>query len=339
MSKPIAVITGDVHFTPATLELASVALRHARDKAFDLEVPLVLNGDTLDTKCVIRGEVANRLIDIFTEGPYPVTFINTGNHDLFNEKGKESSLKFLKPYAGVIEEPRFIHQVKAWVLPYFGNIDELKATLSDIPKGCTIIMHQGVTSAAPGHYSHDKTAAPAEWFADYRVVSGHYHARQDVKCGPIRKGNVGLFSYVGNPYSMSFGEANDPEKGYQILMDDGSLEFVPLGLRKHVVINVSWNLATKSWTDYSGPLRNEADILWVKVEGPRSELSGISREFIAERLDFKNFKLDLIPTDTPEGPSRVEGLTDEQVLDAAIDATNGSDEHKATLKSLWRQMV
>lgn len=337
MSKPAAVLISDIHFTPATLELASWALTAAQRKAKNLNVPLVICGDTLDTKAVVRAECSNALIKILNCDAAPKTYILVGNHDRLNEKGKEHALNFLKPYCTVVEN-HLAALTGIDLFSYFANLDELKDALSYVPKDYTIIMHQGVTSAAPGHYSHDKTAAPAEWFADYRVVSGHYHARQDIPCGPIRKGNVGLFSYVGNPYSTSFGEANDPEKGYQILMDDGSLEFVPLGLRKHVVANFSWNSITNRFSAHDGNIA-KGDIVWVKVEGPRSELIKVKRESFVGPINNTNFKLDLIPTDTPEGPSKVEGFTDEQVLDAAIDATDGSDEHKATLKSLWRQMV
>ncbi len=59
MNKPKAVLISDLHFTPSTLELASSALIQAKDAAIRLDIPLILCGDTLDTKDIIRA----RLVD------------------------------------------------------------------------------------------------------------------------------------------------------------------------------------------------------------------------------------------------------------------------------------
>ena len=97
-------------------------------------------------------------------------------------------------------------------------------------------MHQGIKKSGQSDII-DPTALHAEDVAGLRIISGHYHRRETI---PLPDGST-IASFIGSPYTLTFGEANDPEKGFQILYDDGSLEFVPTNLRKHVIIEYDAN--------------------------------------------------------------------------------------------------
>lgn len=333
MSNPVAVILGDVHFTPSTLELATQAVKQALAKAIELNVPLILNGDTLDSKAIMRAECVNRLIELLDESPVPI-IINTGNHDLVNEKAKESSLNFLTPYALVISEPLFIHEIKSWVIPYQSSSEAMQDILNRLPAGERLIIHQGVQTAYLGHYAQDKTSLPPEAYENFRVIASHYHRRQDIKCGRPRKGAVGLFSYLGNPYTLSFGETQDGPKGFSVLMDDGLLEFVELKLRKHVVIE----LTTQEWAAGGLYCVDSNSHLWIKITGPKSELETLKKSDFEKVFKVHNFKLDLIPTDGPTHSINVENTPVEQVFDSLIDQLSETTQYKEYLKSLWREI-
>ena len=277
MKKPKAVLISDIHFTPATLELASQSLIAAKECAIELDVPLIIAGDTLDSKAIIRGECANRLIEILNDRQFTnPTLMLVGNHDLLNEKSKEHSLNFLRPYCQVIDRPADYPGIGR-LIPYFSNPETLKTYLGAIQKGDLLIMHQGVQTADMGHYVQDKTSLPKETFEDFRVISGHYHCAQDIKCGRPRKGAVGLFSYIGNPYTLSFGEANDGPKGYQILNDDGSLTQIPLDLRTHIILKMSVDEMCNYDSFY--PSRAD-DLIWLKLTGTREQLSKVDKKDI-----------------------------------------------------------
>ncbi len=337
MPKPLAVITGDVHFTLSTLETASAAVIQAIAVASDLKVPFILNGDTLDSKAIIRGEISNRIIEIFSDRETRAEIIvNTGNHDLLSEKSKESSLNFLAPYAEIISIPTLKKELDSWIIPYQNDSAELGRVLSDIPKGARLILHQGVQSAFLGHYVQDRTSLPKEAFADFRVIASHYHRAQSIKCGRPRKDAVGLFSYCGSPYSFSFAEAEDGPKGFQILMDDGSLEFVPTNLRKHMIVERTPETILDTVENY-----NPGDLVWLKVKGPYSELEKLSKRKIGEKLfGHSNFKFDKIYT-SEEGQKQVKSkrLTGEELMDKLIDETTEAQGVKASLKKLWREVV
>lgn len=337
MSKPTAVLISDIHFTPNTLELASAALRGARDKATALKIPLVLTGDTLDTKSLLRAECVNRLIEIFTEVPQPETYVLVGNHDLQNEKGNAHSLEFLRPYVTVVDIMAKINGL--YLLAYQTDPDFVLKVLDSIPKDSTLICHQGVQGAYLGHYAQDKTSLPPESFADFRVISGHYHRRQDIKTGSSRKGGIGLFSYIGTPYTQNFAEASDPEKGFQILHDDGSLQFVSTNLRKHVVVDIIVDHA-----GYGVPPDtniNSGDLIWAKVSGNKSDLDLVNKQELGAWLcNHSNYKLDLIPTDgVPMHQEIDKNLSNFEKFDNIIDRVQESDDIKAYLKTLWRETL
>lgn len=338
MNKPIAVITGDVHFTPGTLNEATEVVCQVLSKAQELGVPAILNGDTLDSKAIIRAECANALIELLVKFHVKV-YINTGNHDLINEKSKESSLNFLRPYATVIDNPMYDFNLGLFMLPYYSDSEALKSFLgTKVDKYSTLIMHQGIMGADLGHYVQDKTSLDPSWFKYFRVIASHYHKRQDIVCGELKANNVGLFSYLGNPYSLSFGEANDGPKGYSILMDDGSLEFVPTNLRKHAIIELDFTKPVGN--KVVGIPVNKDDLVWIKVKGPYSYLQSLDKNEVGELiLGHNNYKLEKIYTDTPKLQVKSENLTDAQVLDSIIEATDESDAQKQILKELWREIL
>ncbi len=333
MRKPVAVLISDVHYNPTTLAVADAAMRQAINKANELKVPFIVAGDLHDTKALLRGECVKAMIETFQtiEGR---SYVLIGNHDKINEKGVDHSLEFLKPYTDIVQSP--VSDVNgATLIPYYSDSSALQAFLDTLPKSSTLIMHQGLQTAHMGHYIVDKTSLPKESFADFRVISGHYHLAQDIKCGRPRKGAVGLFSYIGNPYSLNFGEANDGPKGFQILFDDGLMEQVHTKLRKHVVIECAWNELDNA----RGRARPD-DLVWLKVKGPQSELAKLKKRDIGEvTIGHSNFKLDLIPIDSSKIEDKADGLQDTEILDMLIGAMPDSEEQKKYLKSLWREIL
>ncbi len=334
--RPTAVLISDVHYNLQTLPLADASMRMAIDKANSLSIPLIVAGDLHDTKANLRGECVNAMIDTFQYADKLGVFcyVLRGNHDSLNEKSKDSAIKFLEVPAAVIEEPFFISELTLYAIPYQHSPENLIVYISKLPEGSTIIMHQGISGSKSGEYIQDKSAISGEYLENLRIISGHYHTRQDIKCGRLRKGHVGLASYIGNPYTLNYAEADDPEKGFQILHSDGSLEFIPTNLRRHRVYELQAN-------DWKGCLVGvKEDLIWLKISGTKEQLSTINKAAVLEHYHyFGNIRLDLIPTDSV---NRVEhkNQTQSELLDSTIDSlTATTDETKLRLKSLWRGFV
>lgn len=253
------------------------------------------------------------------------------NHDRINEKSKEHSLEFIRYQARLITEPTYIENI-GYILPYYHDPQELRSYLKTLPPKSTIIMHQGLIGSNQGDYIQDKSAITKDDVAGFRVISGHYHQRQTIDLP-----DGGKWDYIGNPYSLNYGEANDPPKGFQILMDDGSLEFVPTNLRKHIVIDnyISEMVAI--------PYIHEAgDLVWFKLRGTKQEIASVTKQLVADNYGIEDgFRLDLIPIDsTTQAPANKKELNQGELVDALIDSdTNTSDETKTRLKDLWKGLI
>lgn len=334
MAKPVSVLISDVHYDLSTLPLADAAMRQAITKANSLGVQLWVCGDLHNTKANMRAECLNALIKTLMMADKKPRIL-VGNHDRINEKSQEHALTVLDGFYGeIIDRPnRSANGV--YFIPYHSDIVELRAYLSTIPKNSTLVMHQGITGSNMGDYVIDKSAINPLDVAGHRVISGHYHSRQTIKLP-----DGGTWDYVGNPFSASYGEANDPEKGFQILMDDGSLEFVPTNLRKHIIFDCTPE--TFQYLTLSSLCKG--DLLWTKFRGTKEQLRTVNKEYVSRLLDldtFGDFRLDLIPTDTvTTAPNNVAPLSRSDLLDSLIDSlSDTSTERKERLKGLWKTLV
>lgn len=334
---PKAVLISDIHYNLNNLELAEAALRMAIDRANTMGLPLIIAGDLHDTKAMMRGECVNRLIETMQlSDTRPIVLI--GNHCLINERSKEHSLEFLRPYCHVIDEPQYNHTLQIYFIPYHSDRDELSVLLKGIPKGSTLIMHQGVEGAKMGEYVLDKSSLPKECFKDFRVISGHYHARQSVICGKVKKGQVGIFNYIGTPYTTSFAEANDQPKGFQILMDDGTLEHVPTNLRKHVIIESNITDLDYNLGKYGIKKSIANNLVWLKLSGTRQSLDGFNRESISLLLGTDNYKLEKIYMDSEQKAVSKDTKTDLEVLYSLLDQIE-SESYRKQLIDLVEEIL
>ncbi len=338
MSEPIVVVISDIHFNVNNLELATKALKAALSKAEELGVSLVIAGDLHDTKAIIRAEVANRLLEILNK-PKVRVFIIVGNHDMISEKGDTNGLNYLQDGESVTTVSS---QIDFWMvdqyvhmIPYQNTPEKFKDVLNDVPKGSIVICHQGVQGAHLGDYVQDKTSIEKEALEGYKIISGHYHRHQ----------TVGALTYIGSPFTHTFGEANDGEKGFLILNSDGTYTREILKFRKHV----KWELRTEDSAHvlvYPEPAvikaLNSDDLLWLKVTGPQSELNKLNKEHVGfDLLGHSNFKLDLVPleadTQSEETSANVK-LSAAELLDKLIDSMSDNQEQLAYLKQLWKDL-
>lgn len=332
VSTPLAVLCSDIHYNINTLTIADQALRQAVEAANALQVPLVIAGDLHDTKANLRGECIKAIIDTIKmchKHPY----IIVGNHCKINHASTEHSLEFLRPYAEIVDKPTKAALIGSLLLPYYHDKEELRAFLAEVPPGSRIIMHQGIEGSQSGEYIQDHSAITSEDVKDFRVISGHYHTRQDIKTGRPRKGAIGLWSYVGNPYTLTFAEANDPPKGFQVLYSDGTLEFVATNLRRHIKIRLDTDLGNTIKSTVIGP----NDLVWAQIEGPKEDLKLYTKEFVAKLLHIPGeFRLETIPTDSTREIQQAK-LSQPELLDKIIDSSTSKDIAER-LKKIWRGM-
>jgi DNA repair exonuclease SbcCD nuclease subunit len=344
-SRPVAVLISDVHYNIATLPLADAAMNQAIAKSNELKIPLVVAGDLHDTKANLRGECTNAMLETFRKCEQ-YCYILRGNHDSLNEKSEESALNFLEriqdngdwdnnPSIEIVNDSIVtrritVNHMKTHLVPYHSNPQKLKAYLNRVDAGSCVIMHQGVTGANMGDYVQDKSSISSGDVEGLRVISGHYHGRQT-----IHWPRGGSWSYIGNPYTLSWGEAQDMQKGFQILYSNGSLEFVPTNLRKHVVVSFIYPLIPLNLAE----VKQQGDLIWVKMYGNKEDLAKCTREVLTTRLGITDFKLDKFP-DALESVAKPISKNQSEILDSIIEGLMQiSPECKVRLKDLWKGLA
>jgi len=337
MSKPIAVLISDVHYTLKNLELADFAFRAAIDKAALLGLPLIDAGDITNDKAVLRAEIVNRLISTMqyanSKGITPHLMV--GNHSLCNEKGSEHSLNFLRPYATIVDHTWNLYLPNAPIeeiilLPYTSS--GIEKDLQRCPKGSIVVMHQGFHGADTGDYVHDKSAISSDLVKDFTVISGHYHRHQ----------TIGTVTYIGSPYTQSFGEAKDGPKGYLVLNSDGTYTREILKLRRHRIYEFN-NIdhAFEHIAPFGELFADAEDLLWIKITDTKENLDKVKKQDVGDLLGTQNFKLDLIGTEVREEMSQsvpIHSLTDAEILDRVIESSGQNPGTVTRLKALWREL-
>lgn len=321
---PLAIVISDVHYSLNTLSLADNVFNQATLKASQLGIPLICTGDLLDGKAIIRAEVANALISTLEHACAQGigVYVIVGNHDLIHEKGSSHALNFLRPYCTVVDEPLY---GRFNFIPYQNNPQNFLAALHSFPKGSIVFGHQGTKGGFMGDYVMDPSAFDPKEAEGYKVYLGHYHDHYEN--GPTVS--------IGNPYSLSFGEANTHPKGFLIIYTDGSCEHVPTNLRRHVIVE-----RTVETVMDPIPNLNSNDLLWLKVTGPYSEVERLQkREIGLKHLGHASFKLDKIPTETERQAQPEQPKTGEQMLDAIIEGSGESQGQQTYLKKTWREIV
>ncbi len=271
MKKPVFIAISDIHFSVPNLELASKSLQAALSKAEELNIPLIIAGDLNDTKAIIRAEVANALIRILKPAKVRV-YILEGNHDKVNEKGKEHGLNYLRPYATIIDEPDIFtfNFTEIHLIPYMSDSSRL---ILPTPNAFTkiLVMHQGFRGAFMGDYIQDKSSISTDVVKDYTVISGHYHRHQ----------TLGTVTYIGSPYTITYGEANDGPKGFLIVNEDGTFTREILNLRKHITLERTVDTLNEPIPNY-----NPGDLVKIKVRGTREQLLKVRKQDTNHRLEL-----------------------------------------------------
>lgn len=325
LNKPLAVLISDVHYSLGTLALADKAFRTAIDKAAELRVPLVDCGDITNDKALLRAEVMNALIETmrYANDKDVKVYLLVGNHSLVNEKAKEHALNFLSPYVTVVSAPASIDGFN--FIPYQSSKEDFLAALNQFPKKCTVITHQGFMGAFMGEYVQDKSSVDPSLCLDYTIFSGHYHKHQSLQ----------TVTYIGNPYTLSFAEANDGPKGFLILNHNNTYTRVYTNLRKHVTCAVD--------VGSIGKIKdiNPSDLVWVKLEGLEEDLVKVNKIKLSESL-FDTppvvFKLDKVPRKSNKKLDNKQPLIPSEMFDSLIETLPCSKKQVDVLKTLWKEV-
>lgn len=233
--QPIALLVNDLHVNKDNISEFNKNWDEALGicKEYDI-CDLIIGGDMWTTR---SGQTLGTLLAVkhallkATSQGINIT-IAEGNHDKVDQEQEEGYSHIFTEYNNV--EIVNDCSLLAWegtphvlaVMSYFPeqgsfrkrlesfkqDIQKLKMGMSNV----TLYIHEGIAGGLPGGFVSD-TDLPTDIFEGFaQVLVGHYHNRTHIKGTNIW--------YVGSSRQDNFGE--DANKGYTILFDDGTTQFV-----------------------------------------------------------------------------------------------------------------
>jgi DNA repair exonuclease SbcCD nuclease subunit len=153
-----------------------------------------------------------------------------GNHDWFNLECREHALESLKllPNVTVVDQPGSFVNMPFFMVPYIHDKTVLRKILECSLPNMVLIAHLDVTGYDYGNGHVSETGIQLDELKKFRrVISGHFHKFQDTN---------DFFTYIGTPFSHSFGESNQRKYIgiYDATTDELTLEETPF--RRHVTV-------------------------------------------------------------------------------------------------------
>jgi len=216
-------IVGDPHAKPDNLDKIHTLFNMLED----LGNPVIILGDLLDTKEIIRGRCLNTYYERFQNSKLHFSVI-VGNHDYFNLTCKEHALEIFKilPNVKVIDIPITIENIT--LFPFYSDLDALKKLL----KKTTTPFVMGHFDTIGFDYGTGRIAEKGLTLKDFskfkQVISGHYHKSAQVK----------NLCYLGSPFSHSFGESNQDKFIGVFNTENGELKLLSTPFPRHTTTEV-----------------------------------------------------------------------------------------------------
>lgn len=230
-------VIGDPHSTPKSrtkiLSLFEIIEQEG--------LPTIWLGDLLDTKEVVRSKCLNDYFDYLKSSKLH-HIILVGNHDYHNLECEDHSLKVLGslPNVTLVDKPTVIGDMT--LISYIHDKAKIKELLKTIDTR-VLVGHLDIIGFDYGNGFMSEDGLKATDFKKFDLVlSGHYHKYQKNK-------NI---TYLGTPFSHSFGEANQDKfiGTLNISKDSVNLELTPTDIffQKHLSLDIPVDGSTNPTT-------------------------------------------------------------------------------------------
>lgn len=223
-------LIGDLHVKKSNLEKQKQLFKDIEE--LDNE-DIILTGDLLDTKSVVKSECLNFLYEEFRTSSKHFWII-IGNHDQHHLGATEHSLEPLKALDNVTiidELGEFtIGRLQLVGIPYIHDPEDFKTVVEHVEnkKDKILICHQGFTGFDYGSGYIAKEETEVNSVKGFKAVyAGHFHKYQKFDNG----------CYIGTPFSHNFGESNQVKYIGEI-DEKGTLALQETDFPKHLTYEI-----------------------------------------------------------------------------------------------------
>lgn len=305
MSKqPIALLFNDIHVSKDDIPEFQKNWDEALELCDKYDVgEIVIGGDLLHTRSSSQPlsvllAVRQAIIKATNEGIHLT--IAEGNHDKVDQESILGYCHLFSEYPNVTVVDDYTvmevgEQVELFVMSYFPEKGSFTKRLQDMmhkeidaysaeANVHILYIHEGING---GLAQPSENELPTKIFKDFdHVLVGHYHDRKVIKDTHIE--------YIGASRQHNFGE--DEEKGYTLLYDDGSYEFIKNQVNiRYKTIDVTFKRITPNFMERLG------------------EITADGRYKIRTRVNCTEKEKDLIDRQKliDAGATKVEAVTEE----------------------------
>ena len=263
-------VIGDLHTTHENL----VKIGQIFDEVELRGKPTIWLGDLLHNKEIVRGKCFNYIHNRFRISKLK-HIILIGNHDWFSSQCEAHSLETLDILSNIIlvDKPTQI-TTGIWAIPYIRDIERLQRVLKDIPKDLVLFGHLDVQNFDYGNGHLCTSGISIDLLKKFkRVVSGHFHKFQETN----------NLTYLGTPFSHSFGESNQPKfiASYDSIEDTLTLKKTNFGAHITLTHNADTGLVSPNELSYTS-----IDFIRVIFEGTQENIERVDRSVYPENTKF-----------------------------------------------------
>lgn len=307
---PCLLLLNDVHVSKDNIPEFMANWREMLDLCRSMNVrDIALGGDLFTSRVSQTLDVLLAVHDallLAAERGMRVTMIN-GNHDKINQESERGYCHIFDQHPGVLvaddyislpcpDGQRFVLHMIAY-FPENGSfsekLDRVKREALDPDRLNYLYIHEGINGAL-SRPSEDEL--PASLFEAFdRTFVGHYHNRCIIPGTRIE--------YIGSSRQHNFGE--DEEKGYTVLYNDGSHEFVKNRANtRYRTLDVPVEKAGVHLLDELHELRDEGRCkVRVRIHGRGTQLPRLDKQALFEAGASKVEVVceDEVPQTLPEG--------------------------------------
>lgn len=218
-------IVGDPHCTLKNLD----KINQLFDQVEELGNSVIILGDLLDTKSIVRSECLNLYAKRFSESKL-IFYVLVGNHDLHNVNSSEHALYPLKALANVKIIDEVCSTKWSTFVPYIHDKTKIVEILQNIPKDHIVFGHFDLIGFDYGNGHICESGLSIDDFNKFPlVISGHFHKYQYER----------NFLYLGTPFSHSFGETNQSKCLAILDSSTKQIDLIPTNFPQHITIELN----------------------------------------------------------------------------------------------------
>lgn len=266
-------VVGDPHAQNSNLDTISQLCSQVES----LGNPVIWLGDMLDTKEVVRGKSLNAWISYFFRSELD-HYILVGNHDWFNLECEDHSLRAL----GFLHHSRVIDSLVVLncptpiaLMPYRPTAALAREDLAKIPPNAAVFGHFEVKTFDFGNGLICESGLEVADFAQFpAVVSGHFHKYQ----------NAGNFTYLGTPFSHSFGETDQTKYLGIFDTETQTMELLPTEFPSHRTLTIDLSEPPQALGSVLREFLRPKDFHRIVLAGPAEEVKELHEAI--QTLDF-----------------------------------------------------